>query len=112
LPAAVADLIVLGVGDTRSGTYIDGHQSRQDVATLRQLAARLRGAYHNVNEKHLPSTQLTELARSVPMRDPSQKGSREFALAAVAGGSGLLALLPLALALAGSPWHRRRRTET
>lgn len=39
LPRSIAQTVVIGVGDAAAGTYIDGHQSRQDAATLRQLSA-------------------------------------------------------------------------
>ena len=45
LPRSIRDVIVLGVGNARSGVNIDGHLSRQDASTLRQLAKRMRGAY-------------------------------------------------------------------
>jgi Ca-activated chloride channel family protein len=108
LPRAVAQVLVVGVGDPSTGTYIDGHQSRQDVSTLRQLAQRLRGSFHNANDRHLPSTQLQALARVMPLKDVAQEGLREAALAAVATGAGLLALLPVALAVGGASWHRDR----
>ena len=94
----------------RRGQNIDGHLSRQDASTLRQLASRLRGVYHDVNEKHLPSERLAELAKSLPMRDAASKGRREWALAAVGAGAILLAGLPIALAFAGSPWQPRMRS--
>ena len=88
-----------------AGQNIDGHLSRQDAPTLRQLATRLRGTYHDVNEKHIPSARLSSLAKALPMRDADSKGHRELALGSVALGAALLSLLPLALALAGSPWR-------
>jgi Ca-activated chloride channel family protein len=105
LPRSISDVLVVGVGSATSGQNIDGHLSRQDASTLRQLATRLRGAYHDVNDRHLPSAQLAALAKALPMRDPEAKGRREFALAAVALGAGVLAGLPAALALAGSSWR-------
>ena len=104
LPPAISQVLVMGVGNTRSGQNIDGHLSRQDAPTLRQLATRLRGAYHDINEKHLPTAQLQELAKTLPMRDETGKGRRELALACVAFGATVLALLPLLLSLAGSAW--------
>jgi Ca-activated chloride channel family protein len=114
LPRSIRDVIVLGVGNARSGVNIDGHLSRQDASTLRQLAKRMRGGYHDVNEKHLPSAQLAALAKSVPMKDEAGKGRRELALAAVGVGATLLAGLPIALAFLGSPWQSplRRRAST
>ncbi len=105
LPRSIRQVLVIGVGSSRTGQNIDGHLSRQDASTLRQLATRLRGVYADVNEKHLPSDQLAALARALPMRDEAGKGRREWALAAVALGASLLAALPVALALGGSSWQ-------
>jgi Ca-activated chloride channel family protein len=105
LPQSIAQVLVVGVGDARLGKFIDGHQSRQDAATLRQVATRLRGVYHDGNEKHLPSQNLATLARALPMRAETQTGRRELSLAAVATGATLLSGLVLALALMGSKWQ-------
>jgi Ca-activated chloride channel family protein len=104
LPRSIGHVLVLGVG-SKPGRNIDGHISRQDASTLRQMATRLRGAYHDVNEKHLPSDQLAALAKALPMRDASAKGRRELALACVAVGATLLSILPVALAFFGSSWQ-------
>ena len=40
VPASMR-MLVVGVGDTQTGRFIDGHLSRQDASSLRQLAARL-----------------------------------------------------------------------
>jgi Ca-activated chloride channel family protein len=105
MPVAIEQVIVIGVGDSRSGRYIDGHQSRQDQGALRQLAGRLRGAYFDGNQKHLPSQALQSLSRILPLKDDTRKGRRELALAAVGLGAGLLGLLPVALAFCGRAWH-------
>jgi Ca-activated chloride channel family protein len=109
MPRSISDVLVIGVGSPRAGENIDGHLSRQDASTLRQMATRLRGTYHDANEKHLPSKQLATLAQALPMRDQTEKGKRELALASVAIGATLLALLPVALAMFGSPWPRSMR---
>src|SRR5262245_32198068 len=105
MPRSIAQSIVIGVGDSRSGRFIDGHQSRQDAATLRQVAGRLRGTYQAANVRHLPSVQRDRLARVLPMKDADARGRREMGLAAIALGSLLLAAGPLALALFGSNWQ-------
>lgn len=110
LPRSIARVLVVGVGDARAGRYIDGHQSRQDVSTLRQLAGRLQGDYLDANEKHLPSDKLAGLAAALPLRDTTDKGRRELALAAVATGAFFLGALPIGLALAGSPWQALRQS--
>jgi Ca-activated chloride channel family protein len=105
LPRSIHRTLIVGVGDPHTGRFIDGHQSRQDVATLRQLAARLRGDYFNANEKHLPSQFLSALSHSLPLRDVEERGRRELALAAVGTGAATLAFLPMALALGGAAWQ-------
>lgn len=105
LPKSVSQTLVLGVGDARAGKFIDGHQSRQDASTLRQIAGRLRGSYHDANLSHLPSDQLERLARVAPLADSGTRGLREAALAAVGLGSAILGILPLALAGFGSRWQ-------
>lgn len=110
MPRSIGQVLILGVGSARSGQNIDGHLSRQDASTLRQLATRLRGVYHDVNEKHLPSQQLAALATTLPMRDETDKGRREFALAATAIGATLLAALPVLLAIGGSSWQPLNRS--
>jgi len=109
LPAAYGHTLVVGVGDAAGGKFIDGHQSRQNAGALRQLAARLRGTYHDGNDRHLPSAALQALARVMPMRDASGLGRRHAALAACATGAATLELLPVALALAGSRWQPASR---
>lgn len=111
LPRSIHRTLVIGVGDPRSGRYIDGHQSRQDMSTLRQLAARLRGAYFDANEKHLPSNLLTAMAKTLPLRDTRERGRRELALAAVGLGALALAGLPIALALGGCAWQGGAQSE-
>jgi Ca-activated chloride channel family protein len=105
LPRSIAKVIVIGVGDPVAGSYIDGHQSRQEAVVLRQLAQRLRGVYHDANERHLASQEILALSGLVPLRDVENRGRREAAIAAVGIGAALLAWLPVALALAGSPWQ-------
>jgi Ca-activated chloride channel family protein len=101
LPRSIHRTLIVGVGDSRSGRFIDGHQSRQDVSTLRQLAGRLRGNYFDANEKHVPSDRLAMLSKSLPLSAARERGRRELALAVVGLGSLLLAGLPVALAFAG-----------
>jgi len=105
LPRSIARSLVVGVGDTRVGSFIDGHQSRQDAFTLRQLARRLGGDYFDANRKHLPSDLVTGLSRVFPLQAVRERGLREAALICVGIGSCLLAAIPLALALAGSRWQ-------
>jgi Ca-activated chloride channel family protein len=100
----VAQVLVLGVGNPRKGTFIDGHQSRQDPDVLRSLAGALRGEYLDINEKHLPTPKLGDLVVVTP---PPHRGLtlEEWALLAMAVGAAVLALLPVALEWAGTDWR-------
>ncbi|MGL4551429.1 MAG: VWA domain-containing protein [Gemmataceae bacterium] len=105
LPASIASVVVVGVGDPRAGKFISGHLSRQDVSSLRQLAVRLHGTYHDGNEKHL-STDLVRQMTLSGTRGPFERlTKREYALMAMATGASALALLPLLLHLAGTAWR-------
>lgn len=102
MPASVAHAVIVGVGDTRSGSFIDGSQSRQDASTLRQVAVRLGGVYHNGNEQHLSTTLLQEITLSGRTSRFEQLGKREYALLTLAVGALILGLLPLALHYGGA----------
>ncbi|MCC6823215.1 MAG: VWA domain-containing protein [Verrucomicrobia subdivision 3 bacterium] len=112
MPRSIHRTLVVGVGDALAGKYIDGHQSRQDATTLRQLAARLKGDYFDANQKHLPSATLAMLSKSLPLRDTRERGLREAALLCIGFGSFLLAALPVALAFAGSGWQAGVRSRS
>jgi len=105
LPAAIADVLIVGVGDPRTGSFIDGGQSRQDASTLRQIATRLRGTYHDGNAKHLSSRLLAELTL-IPRKGPFERLTRrEYALIACGLGSVVLAYLPVLLHNFGTNWR-------
>ncbi len=92
LPPSISDSIVIGVGDPHKATVISGHSSKQESASLKQLAAKLRGTYHDGNQRHLPSEVLRKLSMITPDSGVGI-GLREAALIAVGTGSGALALL-------------------
>lgn len=105
LPASVRDVLVVGLGDPKAGSFIDGRHSRQDAATLRQVAARLKGTYHNGNEKHLPTELLRRLTIG-PRQSPwDQLTRREYALIASGLGASVLAILPWLLHHFGTRWQ-------
>lgn len=104
MPASIAHVVICGVGDTKTGSFIDGQQSRQDASTLRQIAVRLGGVYHNGNEKHLSTSLLQEITASGRQSAFSQFTQREYALLACCLGACVYALLPLLLHLAGTHW--------
>jgi len=100
LPPAIADTIVIGVGDPHRATVVSGHSSKQETWSLKQLAARLSGYYHEGNRRHLPSEVLRQLSMISP--NPGDAlGLREAALVALGAGSGVVGLLGPALMLAG-----------
>ena len=105
LPVSINEVLVIGVGDPRTGSFINGGQSRQDASMLRQIAARLGGTYHDANEKQVPSDLVARLTL-IPEESPFETLTRrEYALMAVAVGSTALALLPLLLHYAGTRWR-------
>lgn len=105
LPASVREVLVIGVGDPVVGQFIDGHQSRQDTANLRQIANRLQGVYHDGNVKHLPSSALQAMIGSGNDRNWWEWTRRELALLATGVGGSVLGLLPLLLMVGGSNWR-------
>ncbi|MBL9121514.1 MAG: VWA domain-containing protein [Phycisphaerae bacterium] len=102
LPSSIADSIVVGVGDSNRTTPLWGRPSRQDSASLRQLAARLGGLYHDGNVKHLPSSVLERLSMIQP-RVGADVALRDLALFAVGLGGFTLALATPALLVLGQP---------
>lgn len=104
MPASIHRTIVVGVGDPQTGRFIDGRHSRQDVATLKQIAARLGGTFQNANELQL-STAVIQESFALDDSSPFERLTRrEYALLAIALGAGLLALLPVLLHLFGTRW--------
>ena len=94
--------MVIGVGDARVGKFIDGHQSRQAGMTLRQIATRLGGTYHDANDRNVPTQLIADIAGLLPMKQDAAAGRRELAIAATGVGGTLVAIVPLALALFGT----------
>jgi Ca-activated chloride channel family protein len=103
LPVSFGGVLVVGVGDPHRGLYLDGHLSRQEVDSLRRLALRLGGLYHDGNRKHLPTEVLSRACRSVPARKRGPLHRKELAVLAVGAGAALLAFLAPLLAFAGAP---------
>jgi Ca-activated chloride channel family protein len=104
MPASVADVLIVGVGDPRQGSFIDGRMSRQDTSTLRQIAARLGGVYHDGNSKHISTATLKGMT-IIPRKNTFQQLSRrEYALIACAVGATVLAVLPVLLHRFGTRW--------
>lgn len=106
-PKSVKEVFVLGLGNPHKGTFIDGHQSRQEGDTLRVVASALRGTYVDVNEKHLPTSALGDLVVMAPL--PKRGLSlEEWAVLAMVLGAAVLSLIPVALEFFGSDWKVHR----
>lgn len=105
MPASIDQVLVVGVGDPQTGGFLNGRHSRQDVSTLRQIAVRLRGEYHNGNEKHIPSETLRLVTQSSTEGRRAPWGRREYALLACGLGGFLYALLPVLLHWMGTSWR-------
>ena len=104
LPSAVKTVIFAGVGDPARGTFIDGHLSRQDSASLAQLARRLGGTYHNGNRLQIPSDLLQHLLAPDDTQEKLKFNLRLLAMILLASGTTLLCALPLLLEYLGSSW--------
>ena len=106
-PASIADAIVIGVGDPNRATAIAGHASRQDAWTLKSLAAKLDGIYHDGNTRHLPREVIERLTMVAP-RVSDAIGLREAALVSLAVGCSIVGLAGPMLILFGAPAPYRR----
>lgn len=110
MPASIgANVVLVGVGNPTVGKAVGGHSSRQDVSTLRQVATRLSGAYHDGNDKHLSTELVSKIDEKARPRDGDKWTAREYALVCVGAGTGVLAVLPVLLTLVGTGWTPGRR---
>ena len=105
MPPSVGGVLVAGVGDPIKGSFISGRNSRQDAATLRQIATRLGGEYHDGNTKLVPTAMLQRLGTLAGDGKARIPSLRELAILLTAVGTALLAGLPLLLHFAGSNWN-------
>lgn len=105
MPASIGHVVVVGVGDSRKGGFVDGRHSRQDVSTLRQIAARLGGRYHNGNEHQIPTDMLRSITQRTEASAIEKLTRREYALLSCAVGATLLAMLPWLLSRFGTNWN-------
>jgi Ca-activated chloride channel family protein len=107
-PASIADVIVIGVGDPNRPTIVNGHASRQDSWTLKSVAGKLDGYYHQGNTRHLPREVLDRLTMIAP-RVGAGLGLREAGLLALGLGAAITGLLGPLLLLFGTPRARPAR---
>ena len=105
IPPSVKETFVVGVGDSSAGTFIADHQSRQDITTLRQIANRLRGIYHDGNEHHLSSQLVNKFVLSEGESRGETWTRREWALLAALIGSLVYSVLPILLHYFGTRYH-------
>jgi Ca-activated chloride channel family protein len=108
-PSIGSNVLVIGVGNPTVGQPIAGHSSRQDASTLRQVAVRLGGVYHDANEKHLSSELVSSVDGKAAPKDKDKWTKREYALLCVGVGTAVLAFLPALLTLIGTGWTPGRR---
>lgn len=113
MPDSVRSVLIVGVGDPRTGKFIDGKNSRQDVSTLRQIALRLGGSFHDGNQFHLPTDLINDATRPGDQALLERLGRREYALLAAGFGALTLTALPLLLGLFGTNFRpgTRKRAE-
>ena len=78
MPVSIYDMLVIGVGDPVTGKFIAGKNSRQDVSTLRQVAARLGGEFHNGNTQHISSGVLAKITQDVGKKPWEDLGRRRI----------------------------------
>ncbi len=102
-PKSVKEVLVLGIGNPRKGTFIAGHQSRQDAEVLSTVARSLKGSYYDVNEKHLPTAALGDLVVRTAL-PKTGLDLAQFALLAMVASAVFLAGVPVALQYFGARW--------
>lgn len=93
LPPSITDTIVAGVGNPTKGTFLNGKNSRQNVATLQNIANRLGGTYHNINKKHIPTETIRNLQSLTTDEKANKFSKRETCLALIALSATILAFL-------------------
>ena len=105
MPPSVNEVAFIGVGDSKAGSFIDGHQSRQDAATLKQMAIRTKGSYHDGNANQMPTDLLNTLTAMEAESVFKRLTRREYALMALGAAASILAALPWLLMRWGTAWQ-------
>ena len=108
LPPSIDRVLIAGIGDTAKGQFIDSHLSRQDTASLAQLARRLRGQFHDANTRHIASESLTSLLSPASSKGIVTMDAKTTSIAVIALAAALQALIPFLLQHAGAPTHPAR----
>lgn len=105
-PAAIDQVIVLGVGDAHRGTFIQDHISKQDRQSLNQFAAQFHGQYIDVNSGIIDQ-QILPTITNLQNRSTAI-GLREIALWLIAIAGAWLAVLPVVLTWVVGAWNPSR----
>ncbi len=108
MPPSVSGVLMVGVGDPVAGKFINGRNSKQDVSTLRQVATRLRGEFHNANTNHISTALIQQLTTGKAKPKWFDLSRREYSLLALASGAAILWALPWSLHYFGSRWQPGR----
>lgn len=109
MPPSVSGVLMVGVGDPVAGKFINGRNSKQDVSTLRQVATRLRGEFHNANSNQISTALIQQLTTGKSKPKWLDLSRREYSLLALASGAVILGCLPWSLHYFGSRWQPGRR---
>lgn len=105
LPPSIDRVVIAGIGDTAKGQFIDSHISRQDTASLAQLARRMRGQFHDANTRNIPSESLTSLLSPASSKGIIGIDAKTTAITVIALTAALQALIPFLLHYVGAPTH-------
>ncbi len=108
-PSIGSNVVMVGVGNPTIGKALGGHTTRQDVSTLRQVAVRLSGAYHNGNDKQLATQLVSSLDERAKPKGGDKWTLRELAIFLASLGIGFLALAQALLTALGTGWEPGRR---
>ena len=103
LPSSIASTIVIGVGDSNQGKFIDGHSSKQNRQELKSLSLNLKGHYVDANQKHV-SSDFIHLPKLHIKAPKAQKTLTEYAFISLITGSIMLFLISPILAILSFSW--------
>ncbi|MDY3553737.1 vWA domain-containing protein [Gemmata sp. JC717] len=110
MPASIGgNVVMVGVGNPTVGKSLGGHTTRQDASTLRQVATRLNGTYHDGNEKQLTTALVSSIDERAKPKTGDRWTAREYALLCIGSGAAALGFIPVLLMLLGTGWEPGRR---
>lgn len=105
-PASVRELLVLGVGNPHKGSFIDGHQSRQEADTLQRVATSLLGVYQR---RQRQASRDRGAGRSRRAAGPAASGAHARAVGGAGDGARCVhpCVYPCCVEFFGSDWKVR-----